>query len=403
MAKLNEMEIKALAAPAKGVKLYYFPDAVLQGKRAPRGFAVRVTANNVRSFVVRYRNRAHVERLYTIGQYPDWSVLKAVEEARVIRQRIDKGEDPLGDRRKVETAAKDTLESITAEYFKREGNGLKSAARVERALSRLVLPTLGKRDIHTIKRSEIIRLLDQISDESGPIMANRTKAYLSRIFTWFAGRSDEFRSPIVKGMGFSSADEEPRQRNLDDDEIRSVWRTAEGPYGALCKFLLLTGARRSEAVGMTWDELKDGVWLLPADAGPERNKVGLPLVRPLSQAALDVLPTRGEGPFVFSTTGGRTPISSLWRHHAALLKASGTSDWRRHDLRRTSRTLLGRAKVPTDFAEKCLGHVEGKIRKTYDCWEYKDEKAAAYAALASLIDRILNPPADNVMPLVRHG
>jgi hypothetical protein len=152
MAKLNETEIKALATPAKGVKLYYFPDAVLQGKRAPRGFAVRVTAKGVRSFVMRYRNRAHVERLYTIGQYPDWPVLRAVEEARIIRQRIDKGEDPLGDRRKAETAAKDTLEAITAEYFKREGNGLKTAVRREQALERLVLPQFGRRDIHTIKR-----------------------------------------------------------------------------------------------------------------------------------------------------------------------------------------------------------------------------------------------------------
>jgi integrase len=357
----------------------------------------------VRSFVVRYRNRAHIERLYTIGQWPDWSVLRAVEEARVIRQRIDKGEDPLGDRRKAETAAKDTLENITKEYFKREGVKLKSVDARRRVIERLVLPVLGQRDVAGIKRSEIIKLLDRISDENGSVTANRCRAYLSRVFTWHAGRSDEFRSPIVKGMGFSSADEEPRQRSLDDDEIRSVWKASAGPYGALCKFLLLTGARPSEAIGMMWTELKDGVWLLPADAGPNRNKVGLPLARPLSQAALDVLPARGEGPYVFSVTGGRSPISTLSRHHAALLEASGTSYWRRHDLRRACRTLLGRAKVPTDFAEKCMGHVVGKIRATYDCWEYLDEKRQAYASLAGLVDRILNPPADNVMPLVRHG
>jgi integrase len=170
----------------------------------------------------------------------------------------------------------------------------------------------------------------------------------------------------------------------------------------LCQFILLTGARRSEAAGMTWDEIKDGIWLFPADAGPGRNKVGLPLARPLSGLALSVLPARGEGPFVFSITDGRTPISGFERRHAVLLKESGTSDWYRHDLRRTARSLMSRAQVPTDHAERALGRTVGKIRATYDVWAYLPEKAAAYRALSSLVDRILNGTADNVTVL-RHA
>jgi hypothetical protein len=61
---------------------------------------------------------AHRERRYTIGVYPDWSVLAAVKEAREPRQRIDRGEDPLEARRKVESAAETTVKAIFESYLK---------------------------------------------------------------------------------------------------------------------------------------------------------------------------------------------------------------------------------------------------------------------------------------------
>jgi integrase len=63
-----------------------------------------------------------------------------------------------------------------------------------------------------------------------------------------------------------------------------------------------------------------------------------------------------------------------------------------HDLRRTSRTLLSRAGVAPDTAERCLGHAIVGVRATYDRHEYQSEKAAAFEALAALIERIVRPP-----------
>jgi integrase len=73
--------------------------------------------------------------------------------------------------------------------------------------------------------------------------------------------------------------------------------------------------------------------------------------------------------------------------------------WTLHDLRRTARSLMSRAKVPTDHAERVLGHVIGGVRETYDRYEYLNEKREALLALAGLIDRILNPPANNVVAM----
>jgi integrase len=395
--KLNEHVVGSLEAPESGNRVYYFPDAVLQGVKAPRGFGVRVTAAGARSFVLNYRV-AHVERRFTIGRWPDWTALKAVKEARTLRQRVDRGEDPLDERRAIVAVSADTLKAICEEYLRREGKRLRSAHWREVVLKRLVYPKLGDRPIGEIRRSDIVRLLDSIEDKNGSTMADRTLAVVRKIMNWHASRSDEFRSPIVRGMARTRPQERARSRTLSDGELRAVWQaagTTVEAFGAFVRFLLFTGARRSEAAGMTWDELNSGDWTLPS----ARNKTKVDLVRPLSKAALAVLPERIEGCDLVFTTDGRTPISGFSKFKRSLDIASKVTDWTLHDLRRTARSLMSRGGVPSDHAERALGHVMPGVRGTYDRHEYHDEKGRAFGALASQIERILNPAPAKVTQL----
>jgi integrase len=355
---------------------------MIQGTKAPRGFGVRVTAGGVRSFVMNY-SIARRERRYTIGQYPDWSVLRAVREARDLRQRIDRGEDPLDGRRKQETVTATTLKAIAEEYLVREGKALRSIDQRRATFERLVYPTLSDLQIADIKRSDIVKLLDKIEDERGPRMAHVTLAYISKLMNWHAQRSDDFRSPIVRGMGRVKPKERERERILSDDELRAVWRAAEAstaPFERMVRFILLTSARRTEAAAMPWSEI-NGDWTLPA----ARNKTNKDLVRPLSKEACAVLPAKVNGcPFVF-TTNGADPLSAFSTFKLAFDKACGVTGWTLHDLRRTARSLMSRAGVPTDHAERCLGHVIGGIRGVYDKYEYLEEKRDAFNRLAALI------------------
>src|SRR5262249_339632 len=167
-----------------------------------------------------------------------------------------------------------------------------------------------------------------------------------------------------------------------------------GPFAALVRFLLLTGARRAEAAGMTWNEIDGENWTLPA----RRNKTNLDLVRPLSTAALAVIEgQRRDCPFVFSR--GERAIPSFSRDKMVFDAAVGVSNWRVHDLRRTARSLLSRAGVAADIGERCLGHALPGVRGTYDRHSYLPEMTRAYDALAALIERIANPPKGNVTPL----
>jgi len=87
--KLTKDVVAKLEPPAKGNKITYDSEV--------SGFGVRVTANGARSFILNYRTRAGRERRYTIGDFPTWTVPVARDEAKELKRRVDKGEDPLGD------------------------------------------------------------------------------------------------------------------------------------------------------------------------------------------------------------------------------------------------------------------------------------------------------------------
>jgi integrase len=186
---------------------------------------------------------------------------------------------------------------------------------------------------------------------------------------------------------------------LSDDELRAVWAAAEKdatPFGAYVRFVLLTATRRNEAAGLRRSELSDGgrTWIIPAP----RHKSKRDTLIPLSEAAQTIIAAQPErGGFVFGA-GGERALSGFAERKTEFDKACGVTGWRLHDLRRSARTLLSRAGIPTDIAERCLGHVIGGVRGVYDRHEYRREKQLAYEALAAQIERIVNP-TDNVVGL----
>jgi integrase len=362
------------------------------------GFGLQVTANGAKSWVIQYRANGRSRRMAIDGAL---GLEAARKRARALLGEVAHDRDPLQERRIAVSRKRDSFQTIAESYFAREGNKLRSVEERQRTLDRLVYPVMGNRPIADIRRSDIVRLLDNIEDNSGPVMADRTLAYVRKVMNWHASRSDEFNSPIVRGMARTSAKERARDRILSDDEIRAVWTAAgatPGPFGAFVQFLLLTGARKSEVAELPYAEMVNGVWTLPG----ARNKTGQELVRPLSGAAqkvMDRLPKLGR--YVFTYEGAK-PIGGFSKLKARLDEACGVTDWTLHDLRRTARSLLSRAGIAADIAEICLGHVLPGVRGTYDRYAYLEEKRRAFDALAELIARIVEPPVHNVVAIHRN-
>jgi Phage integrase central domain len=88
---------------------------------------------------------------------------------------------------------------------------LRTLKEGRRIFERYLYPKLGSRQIAGIKRSEISRLLDQIEDDNGPVMADHVLALLRKLMSWHASRGDDFCSPIVRGMAKTKPKERARQ------------------------------------------------------------------------------------------------------------------------------------------------------------------------------------------------
>jgi len=366
------------------------------------GLFLVLQPSGAKSWAVRFRYAGRPTKL-TLGSWPTLTLAAARKGAADTLHCLANGIDPSATRKAAKQKAAEseanTVAAICNEFLQRESKRLRTIDQRERILRRLVYPAIGNRPIESLKRSEIVRLMDRIEDASGQRMADVTLAVLRRIFNWHATRSDNFVPPFVRGMARQRAAEHRRSRTLDDDELRRLWAaTADGQrFSNLIRFLLLTTARRGEAAEMRWDEVTDGIWTLPAS----RSKAKTEVVRPLSRAAQAVLTAQPRvTDWVFTTT--RTgPLKSFSEPKAKLDAASGITNWRIHDLRRSSRSLLSRAGVNPDIAERCLGHALPTIRATYDRHRYLDEMAHAFEALAALIERIVNPPDTAVLAFRR--
>jgi integrase len=391
MARLTNISIAALKPRAERYEV---------GDPHQRGLRVTVHPSGTKTFIVRYRHAGRPKKLTLASGVTLEQARKLAGDAMF---EVARGNDPAALKAAAKAAAQsDTVQAICEEFIAREGAKMRSGDKYQRLLQRLVYPLLGTSPIADVRRRDIVRLLDKIEDENGPAQATIVLAIVRRIFAWHAARSDDFNSPIVRGMARTTASQHRRTRVLDDDEIQRLWQTATatpGAFGHFIKFLLLTGCRRDEAAALPWSEISEVVWNLPA----VRNKVKQDLSRPLSASALDVLATvpRIHGSdFVFSYDGG--PLGGIGRRKLEFAKASGVADWRLHDLRRTARSLMSRAGVLAEHAERCLGHLQPTIQQTYDRHRYIAEMALAYEKLATLIKQITEPTTQsNVVALAR--
>ena len=153
------------------------------------------------------------------------------------------------------------------------------------------------------------------------------------------------------------------------------------------------------------------MWSVPA----ARFKSGVEHLVPLSDEALSVINEvprfkYPKGDFMFSTTQGAKPVGGFSKAKERLdalmleaLRGEGVDElppWVIHDLRRTVRTRLSQLRVPYEVRELVIGHVKRGLTKTYDRYDFLDEKREALDAWARRLRSIVEPSeAGNVVPL----
>jgi integrase len=372
---------KGVSALKPRTKRYAFPDPEL------RGHFVRVQPSGSKSFVAVARDPYGKQIWANVGTADVLKIEDARGQAREAIKRIKAGlpahEPP--------AAKPDTFKAVAENWLKRHvaGKQLRSEREIKRVLAKYVYPHWQDRDFISIKRSDISALLDHVEDNHGKRQADMVLALTRSIANWSAKRDDDYVSPFVRGM--RRQENGARARILDDAELRVIWKQAEanGQFGAIIRLLLLTGQRREKVATMKWDDIAGGIWTITT-VEREKGNAGSLALPAHALEIIEAQPRIGVNPYVFAGRGnGCYDISASKAPFDA--KLPKMPHWTLHDLRRTARSLMSRAGVRPDIAERVMGHAIAGVEGVYDRHSYREEKADALHRLAALVDGIVNP------------
>ncbi|MCZ6664999.1 MAG: site-specific integrase, partial [Gammaproteobacteria bacterium] len=301
-----------------------------------------------------------------------------------------------------------TFSSLGRLYLERHARKHKSPRSIredERIIARELVPKWGSRRITDIRRRDVIGLLDEIADRPAPIMANRVRALVSKLFNFAISRDLLEANPCAQVP--RPGREEPRQRVLTDNELEALWGAFGklGPImGPMFKLRLLTLQRGAEITSMRWEDIdhEDGWWTIP----PERAKNRLAHRVPLSPQALTILRElvgyQHENGWAFpSPTRPAQHVANIGKAVMRVKVISGIADYRPHDMRRTGASRLTGLGIPRLTVGKILNHVENSVTAVYDRHSYDTEKRHALEAWGAYVERLVEygEHTENVIPL----
>ena len=441
--KLTDAAVQKYKA-GPGVRVEYF-DVLLPG------FALRVagptkrTSEVRKTWVIFYRHHGVQKRLTLPKPYPKLALVDARRQAaaafELVARGIDPGAEPV-EEAVVEAQAKPTFGDVAEAYLSggmkgRKGRPLavRYVEETRRNIENHALPAWRERPLDAITRRDVIALLDRVASvadpqdaaigrrKGGPIAANRTLAAVRATFNWAIRRDLVQANPcaLVEPPG----QETERERTLSPEEIVVVWRALDAaayPFGNYLQVLLLTGQRRTEVAGMSWDEIDMATldWAIPGNRTKSKREHVVPLspqvmeiLRRLPRKSIVVDGKARPSKFVF-TTDGTHPVSGFSKAKKTLdlsvaeaRKQSGLDPippWRLHDLRRTCGTGMGRLRVGSFIIGRVLNHAaKGVTDRVYDKWEYLEEKRAALRAWGDDVARLVRPTVPPAAPEPKRG
>lgn len=348
MAKMTKSFVDKVAPPEQGYAIHW-DDGI-------KGFGLRVTAAGRKSFVAQGRVQGKAVCV-TIGPYGEWTEHQAREEARQILQTMRKGIDPR-DAKKKDEAVKVTLQQVTDAYVSRPGK-LKDSSKAEilrhvattfEAWQHKPIISITEDACRKRYREMLTKGLRGDREGGSPGQSNQAFAVLRALINFAARQYKKADgTPLITYNPVSALKDDwvtlpERKTRIPESKIGAVWNALqqwrESAYNRdtlasidLIMFLLLTGARISEAAELTWDRvnLDEGWWHLPDPKN--RNPVWLPLSMP----AIELLTTRERvkgSPFVFTTWSKAGHIRDPRDMMKKVSEVAGTKITP-HDLRRS--------------------------------------------------------------------
>ena len=355
------LTIKAIEAAKPKEKGYKLADAA--------GLYLFVAPTGLKSWRANYQ-RAGKQATRTYGRWPALSLADARKAHVLARDAVATA---------VQT--RPTFAQVVQDWLKIKlptlSNG-KHQIQVAETLARYVLPSIGAMQIDTIKRADMVAVV-QAAQAGGKIeTAHRVAGRIGMVFDYAqdAGLLDAHPASGLSRVLRPRKTKQP-MASIDPADAGALFAAIDSYPEAITRLglqlLAHTFVRVGELRGMRWNELvaDDAVWIVPA----ERMKLRKPHVVPLSRQALAILAQlrdmTGDGDLVLDSPQRPGHPLSENTFLFALYRLGYRGRMTAHGFRSLASTVLNESGFEPDVIERQLAHQESDaVRAAYNRAEY---------------------------------
>lgn len=355
LANLTKGYVEKLAFGTNGTQRFEWDDAI-------KGFGVRITAGS-KTFVLDRKLNGKTIRL-SIGRFPDWTVPQARERARELVVMMDKGTDPrLEKKKRAEEGV--TLNTVFEQFLKERQLKQRTQLDYRRYLD-YYFASWKEKPVSRIDGGMIAkRYKDIASSSSGPSQASSAMRFLRSLINF--GRATYGANVLPENpVATLTAKrawlrDNARTDHLRPHEIRAFVESLRiypnTVIGAYLEFVLLTGARRSEAAQLKWKDVDLRARSLTFKDTKNHSDRLVPIT-PRVEQILQRMKASGVGEYVFASLNKAEKPSHVVDPRKALHAANHAADSKVtvHGLRRTYATLLEALDCPAYPLKALLGH-----------------------------------------------
>jgi integrase len=400
--KLTKTVVEKLPSPPAGQAFHR--DSEL------KGFAVRVTAAGVKSFIVEKRINGKVVRA-TLARFGELTVEQARKKAQSYLGMIAMGGDPVGDKQRAALRSATLDEAFAA--FKTNRQSLKPHTLYNYGrLLASAFPDWRGRALTAISKDMVAKRHLHLSDTRGEAYADLAMRFLRSLINFsIAHYEDRSGNPVIPDNPVLRL---TRTRAWNRTERRQTWiklhqlkawcgavdalRTESSPSAETIAdyllFLLFSGLRRQEAAQLTWDQIDliDRTLVIP---DPKNRR---PHTLPLSTVLVEILSrrrTHATSRFVFPGDGASGYLVEPKRQIAKVVSRSGV-EFTIHDLRRTFVTVAESCDVPPYAIKRLVNHA---MRNDVTAGYIVTDVERLRGPIQRICDRLVNAAGMHGLPL----
>jgi integrase len=413
----------AKALTAKRIaKLRKIPGRYADGETA--GLYLQVTTpptiqrpRGAASWILRYQV-GDKEHMLGIGSLSEFTLKEARDRAKLARQQLKDGVDPIDARKAAKAAAaleaarSKTFKECASEHYRSMESGWRSAAHAKeywRSLENHALPMLGALAVSAIDTGAIMRTLRPIW-ETIPETAARVRQRIEAVLDWATvmgyragdnpARWGGHLAHLLPARSEISIKHHAALPYAELPAFMTKLRQREGVAERALEFAITVAGRTGEILGARHREvdLRAGVWTIPG----ERMKGGQQHRVPLSPAAVALLKAvpgdKSPDSFVFQRPGGQPLVRGALQWALAGLRSGITV----HGFRAAFKTWADeQTSYPPHIVEMALAHAVGdQVEQAYrrsDLFARRRKLMEQWSAFCSKPVRAKAVPAGEVV------